>query len=68
MQRRVLPIHMSPYAREISLALVIKGIGLYLLWVLFFSATHQVHPTPASTAGKIFGNPPVSQPGGPPHE
>ena len=68
MQFRAGALHMSTYAREISLVLVIKGIGLYILWALFFGPAHQFHPTPASTAGKILGNPPIVQPGAPPHE
>lgn len=41
--------------REIALILLLKAVGLYLLWILFFSAPHQVHPTPASTAHLLLG-------------
>lgn len=54
--------NLSRYGREIGLVLLIKGAAIYLLWTLFFSPAHQVHPTPASTADKVFGAAPESQP------
>ena len=56
------------YGREISFVLIVKAAGIYLLWVLFFSSVHQVRPTPASTAGRIFGDPPITTPGVSRHE
>jgi hypothetical protein len=53
---------------EISLVLILKLIALYILWALFFGPAHQVHPTPASVADKLFSTTPVSQPGASPHE
>ena len=41
--------------RDIVMVLLLKAVGLYLLWILFFNAPHQVHPTPASTAHQLFG-------------
>jgi hypothetical protein len=45
----------SQFRRDIVLVLLLKAAGLYLLWTLFFSAPHQVHPTPGSTAAQVFG-------------
>jgi len=41
--------------RDVVLVLLLKAVGLYLLWILFFSAPHQVHPTAASTAQQLLG-------------
>lgn len=54
---------LSRYGREISVVLIVKAAGIYLLWLLFFSPVHQFHPTPANTAGRLFGTPPASHPG-----
>lgn len=43
------------FRRDIVLVLLLKAVGLYLLWTLFFSAPHQVHPTPDSTASQLLG-------------
>lgn len=43
------------YRRDIVLALILKAAGLYLLWTLFFSTSHQVRPTPDSTAAQLLG-------------
>lgn len=43
------------FRRDIVLILMLKAAGLYLLWTLFFSAPHQVHPTPGSTAAQVLG-------------
>lgn len=43
------------YRRDIVLVLILKAAGLYLLWLLFFSSPHQVHPTPDSTAAQLLG-------------
>jgi hypothetical protein len=43
------------YRRDIVLVLILKAAGLYLLWILFFSTPHQVHPTPDSTAAQLLG-------------
>jgi hypothetical protein len=43
------------FRRDIVLILMLKAVGLYLLWTLFFSAPHQVHPTPGSTVAQLLG-------------
>ncbi|MGH8373547.1 MAG: cytochrome oxidase putative small subunit CydP [Gammaproteobacteria bacterium] len=48
------------FRRDIVLVLMLKAAGLYLLWTLFFSAPHQVHPTPGSTAQQLLGASAVS--------
>ncbi|HEX6549050.1 MAG TPA: hypothetical protein VF117_00065 [Gammaproteobacteria bacterium] len=48
------------FRRDIVLVLVLKALGLYLLWSLFFSAPHQVHPTPGTTAQQLLGASAVS--------
>lgn len=44
------------FSRDIVLILVLKAAGLCLLWTLFFSGPHQVHPTPGSTAAQLLGS------------
>ena len=48
------------FRRDIVLVLLLKALGLYLLWSLFFSAPHQVHPTPGTTAQQLLGSSAVS--------
>ena len=45
----------SQFRRDIVLVLILKAAGLYLLWLLFFSAPHQIHPTSRSTANQLLG-------------
>ena len=58
----------SRSGREIGWVLLMKGLAIYLLWTLFFSPAHQVHPTPASTADQVFGTAPADPPRSEPHE
>jgi len=41
---------MTPLAREISVALIVKLMALVALYVLFFSPAHRVKVTPAEMA------------------
>jgi len=53
---------LSRYGREIAWVLLVKAAAIYLLWTLFFSPAHQVHPTSTSTAEQVFGAAPITPP------
>lgn len=50
-------MRMTPLAREIGVALIVKLMALIALYVLFFSPAHRVRVTPAEMAQLFSAGP-----------